>query len=71
MRKKGTVPLEEYRKQPHWSFSSLNQLLNICSLQWAFQRVDRKARAFTSVNLCFGSAYHRTMASGSATGVKM
>ena len=57
----GTVPLEEYRKQPHWSFSALNQLLNICSLQWAFQRVDKLEPAFTSVNLCFGSAYHRTM----------
>ena len=56
-----TKPLEEYRKEPHWSYSSLNQLLNICSLQWAFQRIYRLEAAFTPVVLSFGSAYHRTM----------
>ncbi len=33
--------------RPHWSFSSLNQILNICSLQYYFQRVERIEPAFT------------------------
>ncbi len=33
--------------RPHWSFSSLNQVLNICSLQYYFQRVARIEPAFT------------------------
>ena len=57
----GCLSLEEQRKRAHWSFSSLNQLLNICSLQWAFQRVYKLQAAFTPVSLCFGSAFHRTM----------
>ena len=39
------MTLQELRKRPHWSFSSLNSLLNICSLQWRFQ--DRYATGFT------------------------
>ncbi|MCX7008403.1 MAG: PD-(D/E)XK nuclease family protein [Kiritimatiellaeota bacterium] len=45
----------------HWSFSSLNQLLNICSLQWAFQRLYRLTPEFKPVSLSFGSAFHRTL----------
>ena len=45
----------------HWSYSSLNQFLNICSLQWAFQRYYRLKPEFISVNLAFGSAFHRTL----------
>jgi len=45
----------------HWSYSSLNQFLNICSLQWAFQRYYRLKPEFVSVNLAFGSAFHRTL----------
>ena len=45
----------------HWSYSSLNQFLNICSLQWAFQRLYRVQPEFVSVNLVFGSAFHRTL----------
>jgi putative RecB family exonuclease len=45
----------------HWSFSSLNQLLNICSLQWAFQRLYKLTPAFKPVSLSFGSAFHRTL----------
>lgn len=45
----------------HWSYSSLNQFLNICSLQWAFQRLYRLKPEFTPVNLSFGSAFHRTL----------
>lgn len=45
----------------HWSYSSLNQFLNICSLQWAFQRLYRFNPEFVPVNLSFGSAFHRTL----------
>jgi len=45
----------------HWSYSSLNQFLNICALQWGFQRYYRMKPEFISVNLAFGSAFHRTL----------
>lgn len=45
----------------HWSYSSLNQFLNICSLQWAFQRYYQLPKEFVPVNLAFGSAFHRTL----------
>jgi RecB family exonuclease len=51
--------LSELRKNPHWSFSSLNGLLNICSLQWAFKYVYKKESESTPINLIFGSAFHR------------
>ncbi len=53
--------LSDIKQRPHWSYSSLNQLLNICSLQFYFQRIAKLKPAFTSVNLLLGSAYHRTM----------
>ena len=51
--------LMDYRDRPHWSFSALNQFCNICSLQYAFQRIMRLPPSFTSVNLSFGTAFHR------------
>lgn len=51
--------LSELRKKPHWSFSSLNGILNICSLQWAFKYVYKKEPESTPINLIFGSAFHR------------
>ena len=53
--------LSDLRDREHWSYSSLNQFLNICSLQWAFDRVYRIERAFTSITLPFGSVFHRAM----------
>ncbi len=53
--------LSEYRDREHWSFSALNQFLNICSLQFAFDRVYKLKREFTPLNLSFGSAFHRAM----------
>ena len=53
--------LHDYRQRPHWSYSSLNQLLNICSLQWFFQRIEQLPQPFTPLSLAFGSAYHRVM----------
>jgi len=45
----------------HWSYSSLNQFLSICSLQWSFQRYYKLPKEFVPVNLSFGSAFHRTL----------
>jgi len=56
-----TPSLRTYRERPHWSFSSINQLLNICSLQYHFERETDAAPAFRSVSLAFGSAFHRAM----------
>ena len=50
--------LIEMRKSPHWSFSSLNAFLNICSLKWAFGHYYDLEPESTSVNLVFGSAFH-------------
>ena len=52
--------LMDYRDRPHWSFSALNQFVNICSLQYYFQRIARLRPTFTSVSLSFGTAFHRT-----------
>lgn len=53
--------LKDYRERPHWSYSALNQFFNICSLQYAFDRVHRLPKTFTPLPLSFGSAYHRVM----------
>ena len=53
--------LSDYRERPHWSYSSLNLLLNICSLQWMFEKIEKLPRPFTPVSLIMGSAYHRVM----------
>ena len=55
------MSLSNYRDRPHWSYSSLNQLLNICSLQYFFEKIEKLQRPFTPVSLVFGSAYHRVM----------
>jgi Holliday junction resolvase-like predicted endonuclease len=51
--------LDHYRDQPHWSYSSINGLLNICALQWAMRKIYAEPAAFTPVNLAFGKAFHR------------
>ena len=53
--------LSELRKQPHWSFSSLNSFINICSLQWAFRYIYKLESEHVSVNLVFGTAFHKTV----------
>lgn len=54
------LTLDELRTdRDHWSFSSINGFLNICSLQWAFQRVYKIRREFVSSSLVFGSTFHR------------
>jgi len=53
--------LNDYRDREHWSFSALNQFLNICSLQFAFDRIYKLEKTFTPVSLAFGSAFHRVL----------
>ena len=53
--------LSEYRERKHWSFSALNQFFNVCSLQYAFDRIYKLSKAFTPLPLSFGSAFHRVM----------
>ena len=56
-----SMTLSDLRDREHWSYSSLNQFLNICSLQYAFDRVYRVERAFIPVTLPFGSVFHRAL----------
>ena len=51
--------LQKLRESPHWSFSSLNGFINICSLQWAFRYFYKLEAEKISTNLVFGSAFHR------------
>jgi Holliday junction resolvase-like predicted endonuclease len=53
--------LNDYRDREHHSYSSINQFVNICSLQYAFQRIYRVPKAFTPVSLIFGGVFHRVM----------
>jgi Holliday junction resolvase-like predicted endonuclease len=61
-----TVPrspsLASLRRQPHWSFSRINGLVNYCSLAWAFRYVHRLKPRFTPVSLVFGSSFHSALA---------
>jgi Holliday junction resolvase-like predicted endonuclease len=54
--------LASLRRQPHWSFSRINALVNYCSLAWAFRYVHRLKPRFTPVSLVFGSAFHSALA---------
>ena len=58
---KEDLSLESLRRRPHWSFSSINGLINFCSLKWAFQYVYREEPLFTPVALVFGSVYHKAL----------
>jgi hypothetical protein len=53
--------LSELRKQPHWSYSSINALANFCSLAWAYRYVYRVEPLHTPVNLVFGSVFHSAL----------
>ena len=53
--------LSEFRSRDHWSFSALNQFLNICSLQFFYDRIAKLPKTFTPISLSFGSAYHRAL----------
>lgn len=51
----------ECTSRPHWSYSSINQYANICSLQFYFQRVAKLPPERVSSNLIFGSAIHAAL----------
>ena len=55
------MKLSELRKRPHLSASQINQLLNICSLQFYFERIAKLKKPFVSHSLVFGSAIHRVL----------
>jgi putative RecB family exonuclease len=50
--------LDDLRRTPHWSFSSLNSFLNICSLRWAFEKVYKAEPERAAASLPFGRAFH-------------
>lgn len=54
--------LDTMRQYPHWSFSSINGLVNFCSLKWAFNYVYREEPMFTPAALLFGGTYHKALA---------
>jgi PD-(D/E)XK nuclease superfamily protein len=54
------LKLRKLRKKPHWSFSSINSFVNICSLQWAFKYVYKEEPESTPIPLLFGTAFHKT-----------
>ena len=53
--------LSELRKRPHLSNSQINQLLNICSLQYYFEKVAKLKKPFVSHSLVFGTCIHRAL----------
>jgi len=61
------VGISELRKEPHWSFSSLNTYLNICSLKYAFEYVYGAEHERTSASLPFGRAFHAAMSGFAAS----
>lgn len=49
------------RNEAHWSFSSLNTYLNICSLRYAFEYIYKEEKEFIPSSLPFGRAFHQAM----------
>ena len=71
------MKLSELRLRPHLSASQINQLLNICSLQWYFERIEKLKKPFVSHALVYGSIIHlvltkafREIPSGTPSGVE-
>jgi len=58
----GNLRLDQLRRRPHWSYSSLNLFLNVCQLQWTFRYVWKVRPAFTPAAVAFGAAFHRACA---------
>ena len=52
--------LQELRKKPHHSYSSLSSYLS-CSLKYFFRYILKLEAEHTSKNLLLGVAYHRTL----------
>ncbi len=45
--------------RPRWSYSALNQIANICALQYRFQRIDKLEPEHTAQALLYGSSVHQ------------
>jgi putative RecB family exonuclease len=63
--------LSEWRREPHWSFSQLNGLLRICSLQWAFRYVYQQEPQHLAAELPFGRAFHVGCTHAAANGARV
>ncbi|MGB9498724.1 MAG: RecB family exonuclease [Dissulfuribacterales bacterium] len=50
--------IQELRKQPHYSFSAINEYL-MCGLKYRFSRIDKIQPEFTPDVLIFGKSIHR------------
>jgi len=57
-----TPALADLRQRPHWSYSSIDGLVNRCSLAWAFRYVYKAEPEFRPASLVFGSAFHGALA---------
>ena len=55
------MTLNDYRARPHWSYSSLTNLLSICGLAWRFSHIDKLPQPFKPVALAVGSVFHRVL----------
>jgi len=55
-----TTTLQELRKEPHLSASSINSYLD-CSLAYRFSKVERLKPEKTAAELAFGSAIHQSL----------
>ena len=53
--------IDELRKKPHLSASSVNDYID-CGLQYKFGRVDNLPREYSPDTMEYGSAIHRTLA---------
>ena len=58
---KKEITLGQPRQQPHWSYSSINTFLSICSLQWAFRYVYGHDPCHTPAALVLGGAFHQAL----------
>jgi len=50
--------LTDVAPRPRWSYSALNQIGNICALQYRFQRIDKLEPEHTAQALLYGSSVH-------------
>ena len=55
------MTIQELRKQPHLSASSINDYTE-CSLLYKLSRIDKKPPEFTADSLAFGSTIHEVIA---------
>ena len=54
------MDIEELRKQPHLSFSAINEYL-MCGLKYWFSRIEKVPPAFVPDNLIFGRCIHQVL----------